>query len=97
MDQYSCPRVLTSLDQMLFLSKIFFSFFYKTSKLIDEVNCTEPSAFVSVPCAQCCNVSNLRIFVISENVCLMFVSKAGVKHLSGAPLLGWALFVDIVS
>jgi hypothetical protein len=38
--------VLTSLDQLVFILKIFF---YNTSYLNEEVTCTEPSASVSVP------------------------------------------------
>jgi hypothetical protein len=39
--------VLTSLDQLLFKMKIFFHLFY----LNEEVNCTETSPSVSVPCS----------------------------------------------
>jgi hypothetical protein len=35
--------VLTSLDQLLFILKIVFTFFYKTSYLNEEVNGIEPS------------------------------------------------------
>jgi hypothetical protein len=38
---------LTSLDQLLLTQQILF--FYKTSYLNEEVNCTEPSPSVSVP------------------------------------------------
>jgi hypothetical protein len=40
--------VLTSSDQMFFLLKLCFSFFYKTTYLSEEANCTEPSSSVSV-------------------------------------------------
>ncbi len=42
--------VLTSLDQLLFLLWILFIFFYKTSYLNEEVNCTEASTSIRVPC-----------------------------------------------
>jgi hypothetical protein len=42
--------LLTSLDQLIFMLKILFQFFYKTSYLNEEVNCTEPSPSVSIPC-----------------------------------------------
>jgi len=42
--------VLTSLGQLLFIFKISFTFFYKTSYLVEEVNRTEPSLSVSVSC-----------------------------------------------
>jgi len=41
--------VLTSLDYLLFIWNILFTFFYKTSYLIAEVNCTDPSPSVSIP------------------------------------------------
>jgi hypothetical protein len=41
--------VLTSLDQLHFIFKIFFSLCYKTNYLHEEVNCTETSSSVSVP------------------------------------------------
>jgi hypothetical protein len=41
---------LTSLDQLVFILKILFSFFYKTSYLNEEVNSAEPSSLVSIPC-----------------------------------------------
>ncbi len=41
--------VLTSLDQLLWELKLNFPF-YKTTYLNEEVNCTEPSPSVRVPC-----------------------------------------------
>jgi len=41
--------VLTSLDQLIFIMKIFFTFVCKTSYLNKEVNRTEPFPSVSVP------------------------------------------------
>ncbi len=41
--------VQTTLVQLLFISKILFTFFHKTSYLNEEVDCTEPSLSVSVP------------------------------------------------
>ncbi len=41
--------MLTSLDELLSILKIPFTF-YKTSNLNEEVNCTEPAS-VSVPCS----------------------------------------------
>ncbi len=41
--------VLTCLDQLLIILKILFTFFTVTSYINVEVNCTEPSPFVSVP------------------------------------------------
>jgi len=48
------PLVLTSLDQLLFKLKILFTFFYKTTSLNEEVNCTEPfpTAIFPWPCSQ---------------------------------------------
>jgi hypothetical protein len=42
-------QVLTSLDQLIFMLKILFIFFYKTSYFNEEVNCTEPYPSVSIP------------------------------------------------
>jgi hypothetical protein len=41
--------VLASLDQLVFILKFLITFFYKTSYLNEEVNCTEPSPSVRVP------------------------------------------------
>jgi len=41
--------VLTSLDQLLWILKIYIYSFYKTSYLYKEVKCTEPSPSVSIP------------------------------------------------
>ncbi len=41
--------LLTSLDYLLFILKILSIFFYKTSFLNEEVNCTAPSLLVSIP------------------------------------------------
>ncbi len=54
--------VLTSLDQLLFAVMIFFYLCYKTSYLNEEVNCTEPSPSVSVPCSE---FSYLSMFLSS--------------------------------
>jgi hypothetical protein len=43
-------RVLASLDQLLFIMKILFTFFYKTTYPNEKVNCTELSLTVSIPC-----------------------------------------------
>ncbi len=40
---------LTSLDQLLLILRTFFTFFYKTSYLNEEVNCTMRSRQVSIP------------------------------------------------
>jgi hypothetical protein len=45
--------LLTSLDQLLFILKIIFTFFHKTSYLNEELNCTEPFLSVSIPCTNC--------------------------------------------
>jgi hypothetical protein len=42
-------HLLTSIDQLHLILKILFTF-YKTSYLNEEVNCTEPSPSVKVPC-----------------------------------------------
>jgi hypothetical protein len=44
--------VLTSLDQLLFILKLYFSIFAKKTYLNEEVNRTEPSNLVRVPCFQ---------------------------------------------
>ncbi len=41
---------LISLDQLIFKAKMLFTFFYKTSYLNEEVNCTEPFPLVGVSC-----------------------------------------------
>jgi hypothetical protein len=41
--------VPTSLDQLIFIMKIFFTIFYKTRYLNEDVNRTEPFPSVSVP------------------------------------------------
>jgi hypothetical protein len=41
--------VLTSLDHLLFIVKLYFFLFYKTTYLNEEVNRTEPSPSVRVP------------------------------------------------
>ncbi len=41
--------VLTSSDQLLFILELYFSFFYKTTYLNEEVNCTKPFPLVRVP------------------------------------------------
>jgi hypothetical protein len=46
--------VLTSLDQLIFKLIILISFLFKASYLNEEVNCTEPSPYVSIPCSWCC-------------------------------------------
>jgi hypothetical protein len=43
-------RELNSLDQFIYILNILFTFFTKTSYLNEEVNYTEPSPSVSVPC-----------------------------------------------
>jgi len=43
-------HVLTSSDQLLLIPQKYF-LFYKTSCLNEEINCTEPSPSVSVPCS----------------------------------------------
>ncbi len=43
-------RVLASLNQLLFYIEIIIILFYKTSYLNEEINCTEPSPLVSIPC-----------------------------------------------
>ena len=50
---------LTSLDEFIFILKIYVAFFYKTSYLNEEVNCTEPSPSVSIPWF---NINNLNYF-----------------------------------
>jgi hypothetical protein len=52
--------VLTILDQLLFVLKISSTCFYKTIYFNEEVNCTEPSPSVSIPCSSlfCLIVSN---------------------------------------
>ncbi len=42
-------QVLNSLDQLLFILKNLFTFFYKTSYFNEEVNCTEPSPKLAFP------------------------------------------------
>jgi hypothetical protein len=42
--------VLTSLDNLIYILKILFTFAKKTSYLNEEVNCTDPSLAVSIPC-----------------------------------------------
>jgi hypothetical protein len=45
--------VLTRLDQLVFILKCFFlTFVIKTRDLKEEVNCTDPSPSVSVPCVK---------------------------------------------
>jgi len=44
--------VLTSLDQILILLEILFTFFYKTSYPTEEINCTQPAPSVSIPLVQ---------------------------------------------
>jgi hypothetical protein len=39
----------TSLEELLLIVKLLFSFCYNTSFLNEEVNCTEPSPSISVP------------------------------------------------
>ncbi len=51
--------VLTSWDQLIFTLKILFSFLYKTSYLNEEINCTEPSLLVSIPCPNL--LTNVRL------------------------------------
>ncbi len=46
--------VLTSLDVLIFILKISVTFFYKTNYLEEEVNRTELSPSVSVPCTDKC-------------------------------------------
>ncbi len=41
---------LTSLEMLFFIFKMFFFFFYKTTYRKKEVNGTEPSPLISVPC-----------------------------------------------
>jgi len=41
--------VLTGLDLLLFILKILFNFFCKTSYLNEEINCTDSSPSVSGP------------------------------------------------
>jgi hypothetical protein len=41
--------VLTSLDQLIFIMNIFFTFVYKTRYLNEDVNRSEPFPSVSVP------------------------------------------------
>jgi hypothetical protein len=43
------PLVQSSLEQQFLIQKIYIDFFYKTSYLYEEVNCTEPSPSVRVP------------------------------------------------
>ncbi len=47
--------VPTSLDQLLFISKILFTFFLKKKTIYpnEEVNCTEPSRSVILPWLKC--------------------------------------------
>jgi hypothetical protein len=42
--------VLISLDQLLFILKVLLTSFTKQANLNEEVNGTEPSPFVSIPC-----------------------------------------------
>jgi hypothetical protein len=49
---------LTSLDQFILIFKIQFTFFAKTRYLNKEVNCTEPSPSVIIPC--------LGLFLLTE-------------------------------
>jgi hypothetical protein len=68
--------LLTSLDQLLLILIILFAFFIKTTYLNKEVNRTEPSPSVSVPCWKCLKVKdihNLQQFGIN-----LFVSLYGL-------------------
>ncbi len=52
---------LTSLNQLLFTLKIYIVLFYKTTNLSEEMNCTEPSPSIRVPCfnvLQCVHEKN---------------------------------------
>ncbi len=69
--------LLTSLDQLTFIFKILFFHFYKTSYLNEEVNSTEPSPSVSIPCStwysEAFTMKTLRIVMsrfCSKLVCL---------------------------
>jgi hypothetical protein len=42
--------ILALTGQLLFILKILFPFFYKTSYLNEEVNCAVPSPSISIPC-----------------------------------------------
>jgi hypothetical protein len=41
--------VLPNLDQLLFKLKLYFSFFYKTTYLNEEVKCTDPFPSLRLP------------------------------------------------
>ncbi len=77
-----CLFVLSSLDQLIFILKIYLHF-YKTSYLNEEVNCTEFSPSVSVPwvillapgerCCCCCCCCCRRQF--PQRFCISSVSN----------------------
>jgi hypothetical protein len=55
--------VLTSRDQLIFILNILFSFFYKTSCLNEEGNCTELSPSESIPWMIPCKLIGLVSFL----------------------------------
>ncbi len=62
--------VLTSLYQLIFKLIILISFLFKASYLHDEVNCTEPSPYVSIPCSWC-----YIVFIIMPLILLVLMLK----------------------
>jgi hypothetical protein len=80
--------VLTSLDQLLFTLKILFSFFYKTSYLNEEVNCTELFPSVSVPCSNTQSIyipslrECLRCCRLRKKQCYITLSQVNVDTLT---------------
>jgi hypothetical protein len=58
--------VLASFDQLLFVLKILVTFFYKTTYLNEEVNCTEP---VSIPWL----ITSVYLLLVNFNKTFFFI------------------------
>ncbi len=76
--------VPASLDQLLSLLRILF-FFYKTSKLNEKVNCTQPSPSVSIACTTdqertILSITTLRIMTLSIICSFGAISVNDTQH-----------------
>jgi len=89
-------QVLTSLDKLIFRLKIVFTFFYKTSYLNEEVNCTEPSPSVSIPWF----TASLAAVKLSSKI----IARLNFKTITIKPTFtdyrwqkGWCVYVQTVT
>ncbi len=72
--QYSRPPCANLLRSTAFETEIIIYLFYKTTYLIEEVNCTNPSLSVSIPWFQY-QVYSVTYYPFSQS-CVSVVNKA---------------------